>query len=317
MYSNILNKDGDIIVTQAKISDTFFSDVDINLTKKIKNINGIKKVSAMIVGATPVETLPIVAIYGITDNRIQNYKLLNGKYPENKEVLIGSSISKSIQNKKIITIGDGSYKVSGVFSSELGFENGGIIMTLKDAGKLFHKSASMLLINIDLKADIDKIVSQINSLSTKIEAKSTQGFIDNYNQFKIINYSSYAVSSIAFLMGLLSIASIMTITVNERKEEFGIKRALGIKSKEIVFSLIIENITIAVISYIVAVIFSFLSLYIIKNISFLHGYINGEITMFLAFGVFITTLFIVLLGSFIPAYKASKIDPMILIQRGS
>jgi cell division protein FtsL len=34
MYSNMIKTDGDIIVTQAKISDTFFSNVDIKLLKE-------------------------------------------------------------------------------------------------------------------------------------------------------------------------------------------------------------------------------------------------------------------------------------------
>ncbi|WP_228135660.1 hypothetical protein [Halarcobacter anaerophilus] len=34
MYSNMLKSDGDIIITQAKISDTFFSNVDATLIKR-------------------------------------------------------------------------------------------------------------------------------------------------------------------------------------------------------------------------------------------------------------------------------------------
>ena len=48
MYSTMLKSDGDIIVTQAKIADTFFSDVNISLAEKIKNIAGVKEVYALI-----------------------------------------------------------------------------------------------------------------------------------------------------------------------------------------------------------------------------------------------------------------------------
>ena len=66
MYSSMLKSDGDIIITQAKISDTFFSNVDINLIKEIEYLKNINEAGAMIVGASPVEKLPIVAIYGVT-----------------------------------------------------------------------------------------------------------------------------------------------------------------------------------------------------------------------------------------------------------
>ena len=69
MYSSMLKSDGDIIITQSNISDTFFSNVNINLIQKINKIPDVIESSALIVGASPVEKLPIVAIYGASQNR--------------------------------------------------------------------------------------------------------------------------------------------------------------------------------------------------------------------------------------------------------
>ena len=41
MYSSMLKSDGDIIITQANISDTFFSNVNIDLIEKINKIPDI------------------------------------------------------------------------------------------------------------------------------------------------------------------------------------------------------------------------------------------------------------------------------------
>jgi len=316
MYSTMLKSDGDIIVTQAKISDTFFSNVDTNLIPKIKKIDGVKKVSALIVGASPVEKLPIVAIYGSSKNRFNHYKLISGEYPKNSEVIVGENIYNRLQNKDKITIANKKFKVSGVFKSNLGFENGGVVMNLKDAGKIFNKSASMFLITLDISKDIKYITKQINSLSNKIEAKSTDQFIENYNQFKIINNSSYVISLIAFATGLLSIASIMSITINQRKDEFGIMRALGISSKKIITSLIIESLLIGFISFATALILSVIILNSIKESTVFHGYLSGEISWQLSNYIFITTMIMAMLGSIIPAISAARIDPIILIQRG-
>ena len=317
MYSNMLKSDGDIIVTQAKISDTFFSNVDISIIPQIENIEGVKKISALIVGASPVEKLPIVAIYGSSKNRFDKYNLISGRYPNIKEVIVGKSIYNQLKNKKNIMIANNKFYISGVFESNIGFENGGIVMNLNEAGKIFNKSASMLLINIDMKKEINTIRANINRLNEKIEAKSTNNFIDNYNQFKIINNSSYAISLIAFSMGLLGIASIMSITINERKDEFGIMKALGISSKKIITSLMIETTIISIFSYLSAFFLANIVLYFIKNASTFQGYINGEISTSLAIGVFCTSISMTILGAFIPSYLASKIDPITLIQRGS
>ena len=314
MYSSMIQNDGDIIVTQKNISDTFFSNIDINLLTQINKIKNVKDSSAIIVGASPIEILPIVAIYGVTQNKFKNYKLIKDSYPKQNEILVGESIYNQLSNKKAIEIASKTYKISGVFKSDIGFENGGVVLNIKDAGEIFNKSASMLMINSKVDANNDLILEQINNLSPKIEAKSTQSFVNNYNQFKIIQTSSNAISFIAFAMGLLGIVSIMSITINQRKSEFGIKRAIGIPMKRIIYQIMAESFILGFISFISAFFVSQIVLFFIKNSSHLQGYVNGEITTSLALYVFITSMLMAIIGAIIPALNAAKTDPVILIQ---
>lgn len=317
MYSNMLQNDGDIIVTQAKISDTFFSDVNISLLKKIKKIKGIKKTSALIVGAAPVNDLPIVAIYGVTPNLFHKYQLITGKYPHSGEVIVGQSIANKLKNSHIIKISDTKFLVSGVFQSSIGFENGGIIMPMQSAQKIFHKSASLFLISSNFKQNNASLIKNIQALSPKIDVKSTQSFVQHYNQFNIIKKSSFVISAIAFIMGLIAIGSIMSITVLQRKDEFGIMKALGISSKKIVFFVILEGVIVGIAAFITAYVLSNIVLFIIKHTDTLQGYVNGTIDFSLVVSLFFTTLTITILGSLLPAYQALKVDPVTLMGRGN
>ncbi len=314
MYSSMLKSDGDIIITQANISDTFFSNVNIDLIEKINKIPDILESSALIVGASPVEKLPIVAIYGASFNRFKNYKLETGNYPKQNEVIVGKSIYEQLTNKDEIQIANKSFKISGVFKSEIGFENGGVVLTITDAGEIFNKSASMIMVNTTLNSNIENIIKDIKLIDPQIDAKSTRNFVDNYNQFKIIKTSSNVISLIAFCMGLLGIVSLMSITINQRKSEFGIKRALGIKTSKILFSIMLESFILGVFSFISAFIISNLILFFIKNASSLQGYVNGEISNELALYIFIASISMAIIGSIIPALNASKTDPIELIQ---
>jgi len=291
MYSSMLKTDGDIIITQAKISDTFFSNVDIN-----------------------VETLPIVAIYGVSKNRFKNYLLIKNSYPKLGEVLVGQSIYAKLENKNSITIANKNFKVSGVFKSKIGFENGGVVLNIQDAGKIFNKSSSLLMVNINTDIDKDILIKNISKLSKEIDVKLTDNFIDNYNQFKIIKISSNTISFIAFCMGLLSIVSIMSISISQRQSEFGIKRALGISIRKIIFSIMLESFMIGVFSFICAYALSSFILFLIKNSTTLQGYVNGEIDITLAVSIFITTILMAMIGAILPALSAAKVDPIILIQ---
>jgi ABC-type antimicrobial peptide transport system permease subunit len=170
------------------------------------------------------------------------------------------------------------------------------------------------MVNTKLEANTDKINDEIKKLHNDIEAKSTQNFVDNYNQFKIIKTSSNVISAIAFCMGLLGIISLMSITINQRRAEFGIKRAIGIPTSKIVLSIMYESFILGVISFIAALAISNLALYFIKNVQSLQGYVNGEISSTLAIYIFITSVLMAIIGSIIPALNAAKTDPVELIQ---
>jgi ABC-type antimicrobial peptide transport system permease subunit len=250
----------------------------------------------------------------VSENRFENYHLIKGEYPKNNEVLIGKSLLESMKNKELITIANKKFKVAGTFESDIGFENGGIVLNIEDAGAIFNKSASMLMINTAIEADINKVIDEVKLLSDDIEVKSTTSFVENYNQFKIIKISANVISAIAFCMGLLGVISIMSLTVHQRQSEFGIKRALGIPMRKIVLQIIQESAVLGLFSFISAFFVSNIVLYFIKNSTLLQGYVNGELTLTLTLYIFITTMLMVTAGAVIPALNASKTDPVILIQ---
>ncbi|MDD2782374.1 FtsX-like permease family protein [Sulfuricurvum sp.] len=316
MYSAMLKTDGDIIVTQKGIADTFFSDINRSLNDTVMNMVGVKESSVLILGAAPVDTLPIVGIYGVSENRFKSYSLKQGSIPSQGEVMLGSKIYETLKHPKTVTLSKKEFRVSGVFKSRIGFEDGGVVMNLVDAGELFHKSASIFLVSLNDLSQSDAVLKEVNLLSSEIEAKTTENFIDSYNQFKIIKTSSDVIGAMAFLMGILGIVSMMSMVVSDRKAEFGIMRSIGLSSSTIIFKLLSETLIIALAAYAVALGTSFGILELIENADKFQGYINGEITVTLMINVLIVSVVMALVGTFLPAFYASRIDPMSLIQRG-
>lgn len=318
MYSDMLQTDGDIIITQKGVADTFFSDVNQSLMPSISNIDGIKSVQGVIVGAGAIESIPIAGIYGVTSNRMSIYHLLHGRYPNNnQEVIIGEKIDTILNHPKTISMFNETFSVSGVFKSEIGFENGGVVIPIDKASSMFKKSASFLLVSLKNLEHSKPIIKQISLLSPNIEAKSTSDFIQNYNQFKIIKISGGVIASISFLMGFLAIVSIMSIVINDRRYEFGIKRAVGLSKFRIIFEVVIEVMLLTFIAYLIALGLSYFLLDFLQTIDKFQGYLSGEITLDLALIILAGSLGMSIIGALIPAFIASKIDPIILIQQGS
>lgn len=317
MYSTMLKTEGDIIVTQAKIADTFFSDVNASLADTIKTIADVNEVYAIILGASPINDLPIAAIYGVSENRFKTYALTEGVYPKKGEVILGKNINARLHAPKSIAISNKTFTVSGIFENGVGFEDGGAVLTRGDASAIFNKDASILLVSIKRDTNVEALIEHINAISPDIEAKTTHEFVENYNQFKIIETSSNVISAVAFLMGLLGITSLISITINERRSEFGILRAIGKSSNFIMTMVVGETFIITCVGFISALLLSKALLFMIAHIEKFQGYVNGELSFETIVTVFGFSLFMALLGALLPAYSASKIDPIILIQRGA
>lgn len=315
MYSKMIKTDGDIIIVQKGISDTFFSNVDIGLIQKIDKLESVASSYGMIVGASPIGHIPIAGIYGTTTNHFSHYKLSSGEYPKDGEVILGANLAKQFATESV-NIGNKRFKISGIFSSEIGFEEGGVVMNIEDAGRLFNRSASFILVSSDLPSKTDDIAKKIALLDDEIEVKTTQAFVKEYNQFKIIENSSLVISTLAFAMGLMGIASVMSMIVNSRKEEFGIMRALGKSRFFIIKNLFFETLIMSVSAYLFALLLSLGILAMLPHIEMLQGYVNGTLSLSTAMYVLASTLFMALLGSLVPAWIASKTDPILLINQG-
>ncbi|MBU1641777.1 FtsX-like permease family protein [bacterium] len=317
MYADMLKTDGDIIVMQRGVADTFFSDVNLTLADSIGQIEGVASAQGVIVGAGAIDIVPIAGIYGVTRNRMPNYILSKGAYPRKGEVMLGENIAAILNDPRQITLLGSTFRVSGSYKSEIGFENGGVVIDIADAQKLFNKSASFLLVSLSsIQKDSDAVVSKIQALSDKIDVKSTNEFIDNYNQFKIIRISSGVIASISFFMGFLAIVSLMSIMINDRRYEFGIRRALGIPKRAIILQIIIEVAAITLLAFFIAFGISLVLLDVLQNIEKFQGYLSGHIDPALFTELLIGSLGMAVIGALIPAVMAARVDPIILINRG-
>ncbi len=315
MYAKMIKSDGDIIITQKGIADTFFSNINRKIMTQSLALSQVSSAYAMIVGASPVGKIPIAGIYGVSENRLSHYTLLSGSYPETGEVLLGQALADQIDAPSI-KIGNRSFTVTGSYRSDIGFEAGGVVMGIEDAGKLFSRSASFIIVSVSNPHETDSTIEAIRKMDNDIEVKTTQSFVQEYNQFKIIENSSLVISLLAFFMGLMGISSVMTMIVSSRKEEFGILRALGKSRMFIIQNIFMETVIITLSAYLFALGMSAAILAILPHVQTLQGYVSGSLELGMALYVLASSIAMALLGALFPAWSASKTDPVLLINQG-
>jgi len=130
--------------------------------------------------------------------------------------------------------------------------------------------------------------------------------------FGVMSTVGWAIGGFALLVGMFSVANIMFVSVKERTNIIGIKKALGAKRYIILLEFLIEAIILCLVGGAFGLLLVMLTLKGISSIESMtfEMYLSYENMMF---GVGVSVLIGVLAGV-IPAFLAAKMDPVSAIR---
>lgn len=184
----------------------------------------------------------------------------------------------------------------------------------------------------DLSSEIDSFKLELaENVAPQIAANSLNHLLDRrhsqeqdfniivpaalLNQHKetqrIFNIIMSCVAGISLLVGGIGIMNIMLATVLERTKEIGLLRAIGATQKDIKNQFIIESFTISALGGLIGIVLGFI---LANVISVFAGWPVGWSLS----AVLISVVFCALIGltfGIYPAIKASKLDPIVALQR--
>ena len=124
--------------------------------------------------------------------------------------------------------------------------------------------------------------------------------------FSVLNLAGMFIGVFALLVGMFSVANIMFVSVKERTGIIGIKKALGAKRPVILLEFLIEAIILCIIGGIFGLIFIFLIVTLISSLIGFDIYLSID-NMVMGMTI---SIIVGILAGFIPALKASKMDPV-------
>jgi len=124
--------------------------------------------------------------------------------------------------------------------------------------------------------------------------------------FKVLNLAGILIGLFAILVGMFSVANIMFVSVKERTNIIGIKKALGAKRYFILLEFLIEAIVLCILGGIVGLLLVYASMQILTKVMDFDLYLSfGNVVIGLLLSIVIGVL-----AGLIPANQASRMDPV-------
>jgi len=130
------------------------------------------------------------------------------------------------------------------------------------------------------------------------------------NVFGAINIAGFIIGIFALIVGMISVANIMFVSVKERTGMIGVKKALGAQRAFILTEFLMEAIFLCVVGGIMGLIFVYL---LLKGISAVIPFEMWLSNQNIVIGVVVSILVGIIAGV-VPANQASKMDPVVAMR---
>lgn len=310
---------------------------------KFKNEPALVSVSYIASGTSEVEfgnkkTDPNTTVWATDENYLQTggYEIDKGRNLSETEVdhaapvaLIGQGVKSALFPKgspvgKIISIGGKKYRVVGLVAEKgnsFGFGgDNSVFIPITKARSAFSSSNQSYSINVmALQGDnLEQVISEATAtmrIVRRTKPKEETDFYitksDNLSQkllenLRYVTLTAVIIAAITMLGAAIALMNIMLVSVTERTQEIGVRKAVGAKANIILGQFLTEAVMICLLGGLGGILFG---LAIGNLISMFVGgtFIVPWVWMGMAAGL---CLFTGLLSGLYPALKASRLDPI-------
>ena len=161
-----------------------------------------------------------------------------------------------------------------------------------------------------LVTDITEYCTAKTGSSYSVNVSSMQTMIDQMSEItNSLSVMLAGIAAISLLVGGIGIMNIMIVTVTERKQEIGIRKALGASPFDIRRQFLVESASIRLIGGAIGIIIGVL-------LSFAVEYVKGSsfiVNINACVIAFVFSMFVGIFFGLWPAIRASKLDPVIAL----
>jgi len=309
---------GGLNIGGVSVDTQMLKDSDVPKIRQIEVRENISTVSPKLIGVVEIEGKKIL-LTGVLfqeEIRLKKWWKIHGDIPKSRdEVLLGNEVAVRLfkSTHDYLTISGKTVRISGILD-ETGSQDDFLIfgdLTFVQEG--LKKPGALSLIEVSafcISCPIEEIVSQISKVlpHAKVTAikQTLQTKMEALGHFKKF---SLGISIIVLLIGGLIVFTNMMASVNERKREIGIFRAIGFRKSHIIRIIFLEAFVVGLIGGVTGYLLGLGVSYILCPI--ITGIKGGGILIdpALAVGVVFLSVTMGILSSIYPAIHASKMDP--------
>lgn len=310
------SSDADLMVAQKDAMMVLFSKVDESISADLERIPGVVEVTGTVVNIVQMDTVPYFIVTG-EDTRgfgMAHYRIVaGGPILQRKQILIGKLAAESFDKEvgEAFRLEGATYRVAGIYETGTSFEDGGAVMSLSDAQRLFDQRYQVGYFNLRVndKTRIDAIRNEIEDRWPKLAATRSGEQTRQTEMLGMYRSFGFYMGIFAVLVGGLGMMNSTLMSVFERTREIGVLRAIGWRRRRVIVMILGESVIVALLGGVVGVGVGYGLTEAIKLSPAVSSMLAGAYTIDIFVRALGLSIGLGILSGLYPAWRASKLLP--------
>jgi len=311
--------DVDLVARQAGVSDTGYSAISERVGKQITALPGVQSVSGLVMGAVMMETgdIPFFIVMGYAphEQAIKHFEIVKGRgLSGNRELIMGQPAADAFKMDvgDVMRLGEASFRVVGIYETGVSWEEGGGVISIRDAQALLGKPRQVTLYTIkvhDFKK-AEAIRQQIEAYFPDVSVSLSSEFVENMPDMQSLDAMTWAIGFLAMIVGGIGMMNTMVMSVFERTREIGTLRALGWRRRRVLAMVLKESLALSLVGVVSSIVLSVALGALMQQIPMWGSWLQVVFSP----GLFVRVLGIAIglgaVGGLYPAWRAAQLRPV-------
>jgi len=293
------------------------STIDEQIVRRITAVPGVEHAEGFLTGYAAVGDLPFFVVFGYPPRGygIHDFRIVEGEpLTANRQIILGRVAAENLDKHvgETLRLFDTPFRIVGIYETGVPFEDGGGVVSLRDAQALFGQPHKVSFLGIRLKdPDQAETVEQaIEARFPEVAISQASDFAEDVTDLRFTRASTWAIAFLALLIGGAGMMNTMGMSVFERTREIGVLRALGWRRGRVLGMILRESLALSLVGSGMGLVAAIVVVWLLNLNPLMAGFIKARFGVDLFLQTLVTSVVLGAIGGIYPAWRASRLRPV-------
>jgi ABC-type antimicrobial peptide transport system permease subunit len=207
---------------------------------------------------------------------------------------------------------DRAFRIVGLYETGVSFQDGGGVVTLRDAQRLFGQpnQVSFLGIWLEDRAEAEAVRQRVEARFPEVAVSKASAFAEDVSDLQAMEGMTWGISFMALVVGGLGMMNTMVMSVFERTREIGVLRALGWRRRRVIWMILRESVILTLLGGVAGSLVGVVFGLFLNTLPAVQGFMQLRYSPGLFAQALVTALGLGVVGGIYPAWWASNLRPV-------